>query len=79
MTQPPILSMFDTLSCVHTGCAGERFEMPLSAVLGINRRTPMPGLAPVLAELRQELPIHHDVSFCTGCGCLFPVAYGHGH
>lgn len=65
------------LSCVHLECSGERFEVELHAITALNRRMPLLGLAPLLAELVHRYGPNELVSFCIDCGCLFPIVHGH--
>ena len=67
------------LTCVHRGCNGERFIVPLHAIVGVNRRDPMPGLASALGEMVALYGMNTEVSFCIGCGCLYPVSIRHPH
>ena len=60
--------------CSH--CGTERIVAPLSLIVGLNRKHPLPGLAPVLADLVHRVGSEELASVCPGCFCITTDLYG---
>jgi hypothetical protein len=69
--------VMEQLHCIHAECDGDRHVVQLAAVISLNRQITMPGLAPVLEELRRRYGAAILVSLCIACGCAFPAMQGH--
>jgi len=64
-------------ACVHRECSGLRRELSVADLCAENRRSPMPGLQPLLDAISLVARPRALVSFCPACGCLYPVIAGH--
>lgn len=60
--------------CSH--CRTERIVAPLSLLVGLNRKHPLPGLAEPLAQLVAFAGPDELASICPGCFCITTDLHG---
>lgn len=63
--------------CSH--CGSSRIVAPLSELVGLNRRYPLPGMAETLATLGRLYRNSRLLAVCPGCFCITADMRAHAH